>query len=300
MKNQIKEIIWKFFDTDNVKFDFRNNIKLDESKKSPFFIDINGILTYPDTRRYITDNLFKIIENSGIVPDLLAGSDHSGIPFAALLSTKTDLPIVYIRNTFKKHGKQNKIEGKITGRKKAVIFTDYYSSLSKIDFAVKALEDENVNVKGILTVFNYTDDKKYKDIDILSLFDFSDFIEAASEKGYISSHRIEFLKKSKGWDGIASNTMPTAYNVEMEDNGAEILLDIKAVSLSVSQPYKYASGILSPIYCDNRLLISYPEKWKKIIDYMINIIESLIGIDNFDVIGGTSTAGIPHSSKIAE
>ena len=86
----------------------------------------------------------------------------------------------------------------------------------------------------------------------------------------------------------------------MVKEGAEILLGINAVSLSVAEPYRYASGILSPIYCDNRLLISYPDKWEKIIDSMINIILTKIGIENIDIIGGTSTAGIPHAVKIAE
>ncbi len=106
----------------------------------------------------------------------------------------------------------------------------------------------------------------------------------------------EIIRKlEKGKDNVAAS-----YNESMVREGAEILLEINAVSLSVSEPYRYASGILSPIYCDNRLLISYPDKWDRIIDFMINLIETKIGIENFDIIGGTSTAGIPHSVKIAE
>ncbi|PIN87055.1 orotate phosphoribosyltransferase [Candidatus Woesearchaeota archaeon CG10_big_fil_rev_8_21_14_0_10_44_13] len=87
-------------------------------------------------------------------------------------------------------------------------------------------------------------------------------------------------------------------NIKME--AAKILLDIKAVTLNLEKPYRYTSGILSPIYCDNRLLMSYPEKLDKMIDYMLNLIITHIGINNIDVIGGTSTAGIPYAAILSE
>lgn len=79
---------------------------------------------------------------------------------------------------------------------------------------------------------------------------------------------------------------------------AKILLEIKAVALNVKTPYRYTSGILSPIYCDNRLIISYPEKRKQVIDGFVHLIKAS-GLQ-FDVVGGTATAGIPHAAWIAD
>ena len=87
--------------------------------------------------------------------DLTAGADHSGIPFTVIISSSFDKPLVYIRNSNKKHGKQNKTEGKISGGEDAVIFTDYYSSSSKVDFAEEALKESDVKIKAIVTIFNY-------------------------------------------------------------------------------------------------------------------------------------------------
>lgn len=84
----------------------------------------------------------------------------------------------------------------------------------------------------------------------------------------------------------------------MKEEVAKILLSINAVTLNPSEPYRYASGILSPIYCDNRLLMSYPEQRQKIRDSFATLIEDL-GL-KFDVIAGTATAGIPHAAWLAE
>src|SRR3989344_1919539 len=86
----------------------------------------------------------------------------------------------------------------------------------------------------------------------------------------------------------------------MEKTGkkvAEILLKIGAISLRPNNPFRYSSGMLSPIYTDCRLLISNPFERKKI----INLFVKKINEENkhFDVIAGTSTAGIPHAAWIA-
>ncbi|MDF1655077.1 MAG: orotate phosphoribosyltransferase [Coxiellaceae bacterium] len=79
---------------------------------------------------------------------------------------------------------------------------------------------------------------------------------------------------------------------------AKILLDINAISINASKPFRYASGMLSPIYCDNRLVISYPEQRQQIIDAFLQAIIEHGGA--FDVVAGTATAGIPHAAWIAD
>lgn len=78
---------------------------------------------------------------------------------------------------------------------------------------------------------------------------------------------------------------------------AEILLDIGAVLFSRNKPFKFDSGILSPVYVDTRVIISYPKERKFVIDQMVKKIKE-IGIP--DVIGGIATAGIPHAAWIAQ
>lgn len=75
---------------------------------------------------------------------------------------------------------------------------------------------------------------------------------------------------------------------------ARILLEIKAVTLSPKEPYIWASGIRSPIYCDNRLLLSYPKEWKTVIQAMIEMVQR--EFPQVECIMGTAAAGIPHAS----
>lgn len=79
---------------------------------------------------------------------------------------------------------------------------------------------------------------------------------------------------------------------------AEALLEINAVKLAPQEPFTWASGIKSPIYCDNRLTISYPKIRKMIATGMAEIIKQKY--PDAEVIAGTATAGIPHAAWVAE
>jgi orotate phosphoribosyltransferase len=79
---------------------------------------------------------------------------------------------------------------------------------------------------------------------------------------------------------------------------AEKLLTINAVALKPNEPFTWTSGLRSPIYCDNRLTLSYPEVRKEIAKGLQSII--LEKYSDVDVIAGTATAGIPHAAWVSE
>ncbi len=78
---------------------------------------------------------------------------------------------------------------------------------------------------------------------------------------------------------------------------AQALLEIDAVRFSPRKPFTFKSGILSPVYVDNRVLPYYPEQWRQI----ISAFQFAIGASGtpFDVIAGLETAGIPHSAALS-
>ncbi len=81
-------------------------------------------------------------------------------------------------------------------------------------------------------------------------------------------------------------------------NIAKILLDIKAVTLSPDKPYIWASGIKSPIYCDNRLILSYPRERTEVESSLVKLIKN--EYEDVEYIMGTATAGIGHSAIVAD
>lgn len=83
---------------------------------------------------------------------------------------------------------------------------------------------------------------------------------------------------------------------QVSKNIAEILLRNKAVMLSPDKPFTYASGIKSPIYCDNRVLISSVADRRVVVEAFV---AKLQGVE-FDVVAGTATAGIAWAAWIAE
>ena len=78
---------------------------------------------------------------------------------------------------------------------------------------------------------------------------------------------------------------------------AKHLLDIEAVKLSPNQPFTWASGMLSPIYCDNRLALSHPNVRSAIKNGFAEVSKSF---EPFDSVGGVATAGIPHGALLAD
>jgi len=78
---------------------------------------------------------------------------------------------------------------------------------------------------------------------------------------------------------------------------SNILIDLGCIILRPKRPFRYNTGIISPVYTDNRLILSSPTDRNKIVDLLIQNVKQ-IGIP--DVIAGTATAGIAHAAFLAQ
>ncbi|MDN6440771.1 MAG: orotate phosphoribosyltransferase [Acidipropionibacterium jensenii] len=90
----------------------------------------------------------------------------------------------------------------------------------------------------------------------------------------------------------------TISNPTLAHSVAEALLSVGAVSLSPDEPYTWASGMHSPIYCDNRVTLSDPPAPSHNADGLATLVRENFG--RVDVVAGTATAGIAHAALAAD
>ncbi len=81
---------------------------------------------------------------------------------------------------------------------------------------------------------------------------------------------------------------------------AKMLLEVKAVLFSQDKPFIFTSGWASPVYIDCRKLIFYPRIRNQLVDFAAATLAREAGYEQFDVVAGGETAGIPYAAWIAE
>lgn len=81
---------------------------------------------------------------------------------------------------------------------------------------------------------------------------------------------------------------------------AKMLLEVKAVLFSEGKPFLFTSGWASPVYIDCRKLIFYPRIRAQLIEFAVATLTREAGFEQFDVVAGGETAGIPYAAWLAE
>lgn len=166
--------------------------------KSPIYCDNRLTMSYPNVRRSIAQGLAQIIKDKYPEATVIAGTATAGIPHAAWVSEILDLPMSYVRDSKKKHGKTNQIEGRITKDDKVVVVEDLISTgISSIN-VVKALRDTGCEVLGVVAIFSYLINKskeafEEENISYETLTNYDALIDEAKIQGYIKEDDIAEL-----------------------------------------------------------------------------------------------------------
>ena len=166
--------------------------------KSPIYCDNRITLGYPKVRQDIRDGLSELItEHFGNV-EVISGTATAGIPHAAYISEKLNLPMNYVRSKSKSHGKQNQIEGALSKGKKVVVIEDLISTGGSSITAVEALREAGADVIGVVAIFTYglkKADEQFKQAQMpfYTLSNYNELIDVAKENGEISDNDIRSL-----------------------------------------------------------------------------------------------------------
>ena len=177
-----------------------NPFKWASGWKSPIYCDNRKTLSYPEIRTFIRTSLSSVIKNHYKGANVIAGVATAGIPHGALVAEELGLPFIYIRAKTKEHGKKNKIEGYFEKGQSAILIEDLISSGKSSLEAVSGLRNSGINVKGVVSIFNYgfdaaTQNFNNANCEFISLCDYKNMLPQAVKANYITKTEMSILKK---------------------------------------------------------------------------------------------------------
>ena len=124
-------------------------------RRSPVYTDNRLTLGHHDVRRRIRDAFAEIVERLPQAPDVVAGTATAGIPHAAWLAERLDLPMAYVRSKPKAHGRGNQIEGPVEAGQRVVLVEDLVSTGGSVADAAAALRAAGATVETVVAIFGY-------------------------------------------------------------------------------------------------------------------------------------------------
>lgn len=165
---------------------------------SPVYTDCRVLMAYPEKRRLIRDLYIDAIKKSGVKFDVVAGTATAGIPHAAWIADKLNLPMVYVRGKAKDHGKEKLMEGIIKPEQKAIVIEDLVSTGESAINSVNAVRAAGGEISHVFSIITYGMEKAKISFDenklkLISLTTFADVVKAALEIGQISKKEISVI-----------------------------------------------------------------------------------------------------------
>lgn len=166
--------------------------------KSPIYTDNRKTISFPDARRIIIDGLAALIKEQYPNVEVIGGVATAGIPHAAWIAEKLDLPMIYVRSKPKDHGTGKQIEGVLAAGQKVVLIDDLISTGGSVLGAVKATQAAGGEVLGVAAIFSYelpaaTINFAQAATPFSSLTNFSSLIQVAQKTGEITADELMMI-----------------------------------------------------------------------------------------------------------
>jgi orotate phosphoribosyltransferase len=167
--------------------------------KSPIYCDNRLTMSYPDIREQIADGFAALIREQYPDADVIAGTATAGIAHAAWVSQRLGLPMIYVRDKAKGHGKENLIEGYVKPGQRVVVIEDLISTGGSSLKAALAVNEAGAEALGVLAIFTYQLNKagdafKAANMPLQTLTNYSKLLEAAVELGFVKEQDLNLLR----------------------------------------------------------------------------------------------------------
>ena len=197
-KNSAKKTAELLLQINAIKLKPENPFTWASGWKSPIYCDNRIILSYPQIRNFVREEMAKQVETLYGKPDVIAGVATGAIGIGILVAEALGLPFIYVRPEPKSHGRKNQVEGHLEHGHNVVVIEDLISTGKSSLNAVKALKDAGANVKGMIAIFTYgfdvaTENFEKENVSLNTLSDYEHLIVQASETDYIKEENSQTL-----------------------------------------------------------------------------------------------------------
>ncbi|SDT39615.1 orotate phosphoribosyltransferase [Paenibacillaceae bacterium GAS479] len=198
--NQLpREIAGKLLDIGAVALRPEEPFTWTSGLKSPIYCDNRLTMSYPDVRELVAEGFAAVIREQYPDAEVIAGTATAGIPHAAWVAQKLNLPMIYIRDKAKGHGKQNLIEGSVTEGQKVVVIEDLISTGGSSIKAAQAVREAGAEVLAVVAIFTYqfaSAEGAFAEagVPLQTLSNYTALIDIAAERGIVASSQLASLQ----------------------------------------------------------------------------------------------------------
>jgi orotate phosphoribosyltransferase len=167
--------------------------------KAPIYCDNRLTISYPEIRELIADGFVSLIKSKYPDTEVIAGAATGGIPHAAWVAQKLNLPMIYVRDKPKGHGKENMIEGVLKANQKVVVIEDLISTGGSSLKVALAVNEAGAKAQAVLAIFTYQLARAIEafaeaKVPVQTLSDYSTLLEIAVELGKIQTEDIAIMQ----------------------------------------------------------------------------------------------------------
>ena len=165
---------------------------------SPIYCDNRLTLLYPEIRSKMAETITNFIKENYPKTEVITGTATAGIPHAAWIADRLNLPMAYVRSKAKAYGMGNQIEGGVRKGQYTIVIEDLVSTGGSVISVIDALQFVGANVQAVCTIFTYDFDvsaTKFNDVKVpfYSLLDYNTLIDVAVEHGYVKETDLKLL-----------------------------------------------------------------------------------------------------------
>lgn len=187
----LKKIIITLYRKQMIKF---GEYILSSGRKSPYYIDLRILPSYPQLHRRIIYELANMIRNSRVKYDVIIGIETSGIIHASYLGCLMKKPIAYVRKKIKDYGTKNIVEG-IIENKHVVLIDDVSTTGNTLYNAIKVLRENKAIVEKAYVIIDRCEGAREKllslNIELKPLITIYDILEVLDKENLVEKHMLE-------------------------------------------------------------------------------------------------------------